>query len=60
MPTSNAIGNRHELMIKELHAAFQEGIESGQRIPAEEVFAELKARYREAPRAETSESRSHQ
>jgi len=32
--------------IKELREAFRQGIESGPHIPAEEVFSELKARYR--------------
>jgi antitoxin ParD1/3/4 len=32
--------------IRELREAFRQGIESGPHVPAEEVFADLKARYR--------------
>lgn len=35
-----------EMQIDELRKAFREGIESGRGIPAEEVFSELKAKYR--------------
>ena len=34
------------MQLEELRKAFREGIESGPGIPAEEVFAELKAKYR--------------
>jgi len=37
---------QREAKLDELRRAFREGIESGPHIPAEEVFAELKARYR--------------
>jgi antitoxin ParD1/3/4 len=36
--------------IKELREAFRQGIESGGHIPADEVFAELKARYKKMAR----------
>jgi antitoxin ParD1/3/4 len=38
------------IRIEKLRADFQLGIDSGPRIPAEKVFAELKARYRKLPR----------
>jgi antitoxin ParD1/3/4 len=42
------------LKLDKLRAAFQAGIDSGSRIPAEEVFSELKARYKRPAREETS------
>lgn len=37
--------------IKELRAAFRQGIESGPRVPAEEVFDRLEAKYAKMAKA---------
>lgn len=42
------------LKLEKLRAEFQAGIDSGPRIPAEEVFSELKAKYKRLAREETS------
>ncbi|ESQ86793.1 hypothetical protein ABAC460_22340 [Asticcacaulis sp. AC460] len=38
--------SRREVELEELRAALRAGMESGPGIPAEDVFAELKSRYR--------------
>ncbi|OHC69622.1 MAG: prevent-host-death protein [Rhodocyclales bacterium GWA2_65_20] len=45
-----------ERLNADLRAAIQEGIASGPAIPAEDVFAELNARYAEPKRATTKSS----
>jgi antitoxin ParD1/3/4 len=42
------------IKIERLRAAFQAGIESGPRIPAEKVFAELRAKYRKSAREKSA------
>jgi antitoxin ParD1/3/4 len=46
--------DERRVKLEELRAAFQAGIDSGSRIPADKVFARLKAKYEKMARERAS------